>query len=494
MTEAISRRAIIAGSAAAVGGALIPFPEWFGKFGAANAQVPLVRYSVQSSQGAAMLAKYAVAVDKMMGKDLGEACSWNFQWYTHQIHDGLTKASAVASIPGPKQALANDMWNTCQGHPGRPLRFFLPWHRMYVYFLERIVRAASGDPAFTLPYWDYMDPTQRGLPASFLLLPGPLFRQDRNDGTAPYANVKGGQRIDATFPPGTIDFKCLGDDDYATFNSDLNNNPHGMVHSLIGNGVGMGSVPWAGNDPIFWLHHCNIDRMWASWNNQSANINPGDAAWRDQTFIFADENCNRVVAKVADFATIAGLGYSYDKLIPVINKALIEKIKRLRLIAQFRRPGPIPESGQIRVPLGPEPVVLRLGPSIRNRPLSTMMKALPVAKSVRLVISNLRADAAPGTIFLVYINLPKNASSEDANRHYAGAITFFDAVVAEHGEMAGMKGMDMTKMTGPTFSLDVTDVVRGLGSFESLDVTIRPAAPPVPGAKASFEDVQLLAG
>ena len=40
--------------------------------------------------------------------------------------------------------------------------FFLPWHRMYLYFFERIVRAAvveAGGPAdFALPYWNYDKP------------------------------------------------------------------------------------------------------------------------------------------------------------------------------------------------------------------------------------------------------------------------------------------------------------------------------------------------
>jgi hypothetical protein len=31
-------------------------------------------------------------------------------------------------------------------------------------------------------------------------------------------------------------------------------------------------------DPIFYLHHANIDRMWALWNH-SSNANPADAGW-----------------------------------------------------------------------------------------------------------------------------------------------------------------------------------------------------------------------
>ena len=44
-------------------------------------------------------------------------------------------------------------WNTC--HQAGASFFFLAWHRMYCYFFERILRAKSGDPALTLPYWNY---------------------------------------------------------------------------------------------------------------------------------------------------------------------------------------------------------------------------------------------------------------------------------------------------------------------------------------------------
>ncbi|MGH7262080.1 MAG: tyrosinase family protein [Nitrospiraceae bacterium] len=39
-------------------------------------------------------------------------------------------------------------WNTCQ----HGSYFFLSWHRMYLYYFERILREASRDPNFALPY------------------------------------------------------------------------------------------------------------------------------------------------------------------------------------------------------------------------------------------------------------------------------------------------------------------------------------------------------
>ena len=46
--------------------------------------------------------------------------------------------------------------------------FFFPWHRIYLYWFERILRQASGDPELTLPYWNYSDERRaRVLPPAF---------------------------------------------------------------------------------------------------------------------------------------------------------------------------------------------------------------------------------------------------------------------------------------------------------------------------------------
>ena len=62
--------------------------------------------------------------------------------------------------------------------------------------------------------------------------------------------------------------------------------PHDMVHGLVGGGDEQRpSVPRsdvrsrysAGLDPIFWLHHANIDRLWEVWNKSSpSHTDPTD--------------------------------------------------------------------------------------------------------------------------------------------------------------------------------------------------------------------------
>lgn len=43
---------------------------------------------------------------------------------------------------------------------------------------------------------------------------------------------------------------------------------HNPVHSMIGGQMGTGSSP---NDPAFFLHHCNVDRLWDLWQRHHGN-------------------------------------------------------------------------------------------------------------------------------------------------------------------------------------------------------------------------------
>jgi tyrosinase len=496
MKRTFDRRHVLKTGLGGLAAGLIPFPEWFARYGRAEAAPPMIRSAVDTAAGAAMLAKYSSAVGAMMPLGEGDPCGWAFQWYTHQIRDDRQKSAAIAGLPAAQRPLATDMWNTCQAHSGRPLQYFLPWHRMYVYFLERIVRKACGDPAFTLPYWDYLDSSQRPIPSGFRPSgSNPLYRVDRNNGSPGTADVNAGQPIDLGQPAGTINRDCMGETDYlpsagsSGFCSKINQNPHGIVHTLIGNTVGMGTVPWAANDPIFWLHHCNIDRIWASWNAWG-RPNPAASSWRDKEFVFADENCNRVVVKVGDFEAIAPLGYAYDRLIPSLR--LPPRLRDLRLIAVYRDPRPDP--GPLRIELAARPVTVRLTSPEGPAALARGLRALRGARSARLVIRDLQAARAPGILYHVYLNLPARSSRTATQAHYVGPITFFDAVVADRAQMEGMDHRAMEGESGPSFDFDVTALLRRLGPIDRLEVTLVPQGRPAQAARASIGNIELSAG
>jgi tyrosinase len=40
---------------------------------------------------------------------------------------------------------------------------------------------------------------------------------------------------------------------------------HNNVHVWVGGDMSLSSSP---NDPVFFLHHCNVDRIWAAWQEK----------------------------------------------------------------------------------------------------------------------------------------------------------------------------------------------------------------------------------
>ncbi len=66
------------------------------------------------------------------------------------------------------------------------------------------------------------------------------------------------------------------------FTGALENQPHNLVHGRIGGTEGwMSDANTAAQDPIFWPHHSNIDRLWERWLDRGdGRANPvGDAVW-----------------------------------------------------------------------------------------------------------------------------------------------------------------------------------------------------------------------
>ncbi len=99
-----------------------------------------------------IISGYAKAVKVLQARPASDPTSWAYQAAIHG-----TEAK-------PNQAL----WNQCQ----HGTWFFLPWHRMFLYHFEEIVRAAvieAGGPAdWALPYWNYgLDGKYATLPHAF---------------------------------------------------------------------------------------------------------------------------------------------------------------------------------------------------------------------------------------------------------------------------------------------------------------------------------------
>ena len=163
-------------------------------------------------------------------------------------------------------------------------QLFLPWHRAYLYFFERSLQDLV--PGVTLPWWDWTESSD--LPDAY----SDTTLEDGSDNplaSAPIAAAGGmrepgwpertsrpEERGDTWLPGGGLpDEAAVGEamqaanfDDF-TFAAE---NLHNAVHFWVGGE--MTDQRFAGWDPIFWAHHCMVDRLWALWQLAHPGDNP----------------------------------------------------------------------------------------------------------------------------------------------------------------------------------------------------------------------------
>jgi tyrosinase len=163
---------------------------------------------------------------------------------------------------------------------------FLPWHRAYLLDLERELQAI--DPSVALPYWRFDRPAPNLFSPDFLGVanatgtvqfsasnplqfwvtdgvPGINRRPFFNTATAS-ANVISEA---ATLALGAS---------YPAFRA-MEGSPHGSAHTSFGGSIS--SIPTAARDPLFFLLHCNVDRLWAKWQRTNSRFDAGQAASYD---------------------------------------------------------------------------------------------------------------------------------------------------------------------------------------------------------------------
>jgi tyrosinase len=297
---------------------------------------------------------YAKGVAELMQRPLADKTSWRFLAAIHgedfsQTADPSYWQQYGYYRPGEPLPDKNDQaifWNQCQHQSW----YFLPWHRGYLISLEAIVRQAiinqCGPADWALPYWDYSaaDARARDLPPAFKVaqLPdgsvNPLFIAQRYGAQANPATLP--------LPAADVSLKMLnimsfvgassgGNPGFGgpetAFNHDggasggVESLPHNIVHVDIGQSdeqgdPGLMSDPnLAGLDPIFYLHHANIDRLWSYWLSLGdGRANPADQSWLQgpvgRPFMMPMPNGESWRYAPKDVLSTAQLGYNYDPL------------------------------------------------------------------------------------------------------------------------------------------------------------------------------------
>jgi N-acetylneuraminic acid mutarotase len=288
---------------------------------------PYIRYNVNSPEGQVMLAKYAQAIEIMRTLPDYDTHSWTWWWNTHWIkgppaflwdYSMKKKAEVIAALPKEYQADAEAVWDGCQAHPYNPSNpeqyqqwYFLPWHRLMLYEFEGVIREVLHDETFTLPYWNPVTGNDADLvlPAVFRAPGTTLYNGTR------WPWVNGGERIDILYRD-WLSLDALNEDFYIDsptgshgFNPKLDTNPHFLTHLAVGGD--MADFATVGGDPLFYLHHANLDRIWESWN-RLGHTNPTDPKYLNRTFAYGDRSGKRVDLPVTAADRVAQLAYEYD--------------------------------------------------------------------------------------------------------------------------------------------------------------------------------------
>lgn len=491
----LSRRTFLRGAAA------MPLALWAARH--ANAADPVIRYDIASPQGAAMLDVYADAVARMQALGAATPTSWTWQWYTHFVDGTTTKAGEITRLFGgtgsTMGSFANEMWNTCQSHSGQNANNFLPWHRMYLYFMEQVVRQVSGRADFAMPYWNYTsaDPALRGvLPQQFRSPNDPLYASLYRSNRTSLANT--GQPIQKFQSGDPMDIgAAMAATSYSTVGAvqgicrAIDSGIHGRIHVLVGNSKNMGAVPYAARDPLFWVHHSSIDRMWASWN-ANGGVNPTTASWATKAFVFADGNGQRVSSALNNYFDTAALGYAYDALIPAPTPA---GTTSTLMAATTRRGGTAsPETvaqSRTAANLGSSPVHVALLPlpGVRGTTVLGLDPRQPDRRTF-LVIKDLHTWKQPEVLYDVYLRPARGGGL--GRTSYVGNINFFDAEFHDHG------GGAMADVIGENFySFDVTGLLRAMArrgeeAHDALTVSFVPGGRPAMGAGPLVSTIELM--
>jgi tyrosinase len=171
----------------------------------------------------------------------------------------------------------------------------LPWHRIFLYLFEEALH--NYHPDVCVPYWDWTKPEEQHFPDWLVGVLPTVVTPTRTINVVRAPGSGGGLASIASQTP-----NAMAQTNYGQF-SGIINGIHGSVHIWVGGTMSDASVSPA--DPVFWLHHANLDRLWWVWynspqgNHQNPPLTGADALMDPWTYTETDTR------------NIGSLGYTY---------------------------------------------------------------------------------------------------------------------------------------------------------------------------------------
>ena len=257
---------------------------------------------------------------------------------------------------------------------------------------------------------------------------------------------------------------------YTDYNNYLMQNadaaPHGAMHNYIGNGAKklspgydnkitqtntrtglMGDVPTAGFDPIFWMHHSNIDRIYQQWTNSKNGTliteqmldNP---AWG---YIFFNGQGEKIEYTMGELREVLySLDYDYDDTRVYEKPDVISKVRDIVL---------------------QDEIVGNTIISNEEVDLGTLTTPKGYSRERQIIEITVAFDTEPAGVWTV---------SDNENK--LGFMTFFGALHhAGHSDMPGMKTTKTFKYevaTTETHDLTIIENGLSLSEFEVVKIIL----------------------
>jgi hypothetical protein len=177
---------------------------------------------------------------------------------------------------------------------------FLAWHRMQLFYLERIIARVSGHDAFAMPYWNWGDDR---IPPLFFNKATPFYHRQRDAGP----DSKISDYIGLSVKVGNRD------DPLDNYMGSAEQYGHNMVHLFVGGD--MTNLNTSPGDPLFFFHHSNVDRIWAQWSSIWGETNYAPA-WKKEVLLgYVDaDGVDTTGILAGDTINTERLGYRYDHL------------------------------------------------------------------------------------------------------------------------------------------------------------------------------------
>lgn len=226
---------------------------------------------------------------------------------------------------------------------------FLPWHRRFIWDYERELQRVSGNPNLGLPYWNWPSGSANasmwdndllggdGEAGTSIVNSGP-FRvgewtvvNSSGSQAGPLQRAFGQEDSARTLPTQQEINQVLGVTPYDTPNWNELSDPsfRNQIEGFRGPNLHNRGHVWVGgsmlpmtspNDPVFFMHHCMVDKIWHEWQlrfpNQGYLPMNGGPFGQNLTDPMDSTPSGPIGPRPIDVMNSAELDIQYDQLMP----------------------------------------------------------------------------------------------------------------------------------------------------------------------------------